>query len=104
MFPILVRRQNLDRVISLAAVTVTAILASILAAVLLGVFDGPDYTLPIRKTTRVISYPSGETVKIVCVTEGSRRDKNGAIIPLPIDTGVPQAGDLYVNTCRGIAQ
>lgn len=95
--------KHLHLIVTYSLVFVVASLSTYIVADKLGMFD--QHVPVIRETTRVIDYPGdGGSVKIICVTQGSRRDKNGAIVPLPIDTGVPQVGDLYVNTCRGVAK
>lgn len=80
-------------------------LATVNVAALLGAFDKPGVP-QIRETTRTINYPNGTSVKIICTTQGSRVQELGdgttEVIPLPIDTGTPQVGDLYINTCRGV--
>lgn len=58
--------------------------------------QGPDEFLPVRTQ----SHTAG-TVRIVCVTEGSRLDAGtGSRIPLNLNRA-PAAGDVYRVTCRG---
>jgi hypothetical protein len=88
-------------VLALIAALTTSVTGNIAFAV--GAFDKRETPVPqIHTTENVIEYPDGTSVKIVCVIQGSRREEDGTIVPLPIETGVPKVGDLYINTCRGV--